>query len=396
MPRRSFAWFASTIVLAVAIAGCAPAQAPSPTAPLAKAPLVEAKPSPAAAKSEPAKPQPPAYQQEWDKLVAAAKKEGRLVISANPAAVWREGITGLWSEAFPEIQIEYSGSDGRNFWPKVKTERDAGQYLWDLRVGGPDQDVYANKQEWFEPIRPMLLLPEVTDDSKWFGGLDGLFADVENRYFVGFTAYTSKVGDINRDAIPLPELRTVNELLDPKWKGKIVLQDPRGGSGLAMLTVLLAGMGEGFVRNLLTTQDVIVTNDSRQMVEWIIRARYPIGLGASTSQLNSFKEQGVPFNLDQIPEGPISVNIGAGGLEVLSRAPNPNAARVFANWILTRDVQRKLTEKVVLNSRRTDVPAVDAETALDVNRVKEYIANQDEDLLPMRQRAQAIASELLR
>ena len=74
-----------------------------------------------------------------------------------------------------------------------------------LYGGGPDTLVYqARDQGLLDPLRPLLVLPEVTDESKWLGGLDGLFADNDHQYAIGFMAYKSNTVYVNRDVAAQP------------------------------------------------------------------------------------------------------------------------------------------------------------------------------------------------
>jgi iron(III) transport system substrate-binding protein len=350
----------------------------------------------------PAKPEPAAQvpaasaSADWDALVAAARQEGRLAVSIPPGQLWRQAIS-TFEQDYPGISLELSGANSRDFWPRVFQERQGGVYNWDLRVGGPDPDSYeAYRQGVFDPIRPLLVLPEVTDDSKWLGGLDGLFVDAEDRWFPGFIANTSAAFYVNRDFIPESDLRTDTDILDPRWKGKIAIQDPRGGAGLGRLTALLIAHGEGFVRDLLTKQDVVSTGDNRQIAEWVVRGRYPIGIGISDSTLTELQKEGLGRNVKPLSEGIVTLSPGFGGLQLLSRAPHPKAAQLFVNWVLSRDVQARIAQTVQLNSRRLDVAPGDPATAPDPAKLKEYILNQDEVALESRERAQALAMELLK
>lgn len=107
-------------------------------------------------------------------------------MSIPPGQLWRQAISSF-EQDYPGIPIELAGANSRDVWPRVFQERQGGVYNWDLRVGGPDPDSYeAYRQGVFDPIRPLLTLPEVTDDSKWLGGVDGLFVDAEDRWFPGF------------------------------------------------------------------------------------------------------------------------------------------------------------------------------------------------------------------
>jgi iron(III) transport system substrate-binding protein len=358
-----------------------------------------AQPSGAAAPAKPA-PTAPATaasaSADWEALVAAARQEGRLAVSIPPGQFWRQAIS-TFEQDYPGMSLELAGANSRDFWPRVFQERQGGIYNWDLRVGGPDPDSYeAYRQGVFDPIRPLLLLPQVTDDSKWLGGLDGLFVDAEDRWFPGFIANTSAAFYVNRDFIPESDLRTDTDILDPRWNGKIAIQDPRGGAGLGRLTALLIAHGEGFVRDLLSKQDVVSTGDNRQIAEWVVRGRYPIGIGISDSTLTELQKEGLGRNVKPLSEGIVTLSPGFGGLQLLSRAPHPKAAQLFVNWVLSRDVQARIAQTVQLNSRRLDVAPGDPATAPDPAKLKEYILNQDEVALESRERAQALAMELLK
>ena len=114
---------------------------------------------------------------EWKKVVEAAKKEGKIVMSGAPGEGWRKSLVDMFQQEYPEIAVEFSAGPGRNFWTRVRKERELGKKLWDLRMGGIEsQGMAAKKNGELTPIRP-LLLPEIADDSKWIGGMDGIFND---------------------------------------------------------------------------------------------------------------------------------------------------------------------------------------------------------------------------
>lgn len=336
------------------------------------------------------------WEDDWGKLVAAANQEGRLALSGPPGESWRKALM-TFQEDFPNIRVEYTGVNSRDFWPRLFRERELGQYLWDLRVGGPDPQVYeARDRRALDPIPPVLLLPEILDEGKWFGGFKGLFADKERKYIAGFLAYSSASIVVNRDSITETAFRSDEDLLNPRWRGKIVLQDPRGGAGLGSVTVLLAMHGEPFVRELLSQQDVVVTGDIRQQAEWVIRGRYPIGIGVLPDQLLAFREQGLQFNVQRLKEGSAGLSVGFGGIQLFNRMPHPKAAALFINWLLQQKVQSRLTQILKTNSRRLDVPPGNPESAITASRVQDYLPHQTEELLPLRRRAMELATQLLR
>lgn len=333
---------------------------------------------------------------EWEKIVAEAKQEGKVLVSGPTREMWRKVLVSF-EEDFPDIRVEYVGANSRDFWPRVFRERELGQFLWDLRVGGPDPEVYEAKDKGIlDPIRPLLVLPEVADPQKWVGGFDRMFFDKDKKYVVGFANFISFMVYVNRDLIPETELGSIKDLTNPRWRGKIVIQDPRGGSGLNSLEVFLKIYGENDLRDLLMKQDVVVTNDIRQQAEWVIRGRYPIGIGLVPDAFLVFEEQGLRFNIQVLKDSGNSISTGTAGIQLLHRAPHPHATQVYVNWLLTKKIQTRMAAATKQNSRRLDVPPADAEAAPDPKRLDSYILSQAEELLPLRQRAQQLAKEFLR
>ena len=73
-----------------------------------------------------------------------------------------------------------------------------------------------------------------------------------------------------------------DELLDPKWRGKIVGGDPRTkGSGFTPTTMMRVVTGsDDIVKKLWVDQEVMIGTDARQLAEFMVRGRFPIGIGA--------------------------------------------------------------------------------------------------------------------
>jgi iron(III) transport system substrate-binding protein len=329
----------------------------------------------------------------WDQWLGAAREEGKVVVVGHTSESFRQAVTSFQKD-YPDIQLEYTGLQGRDFFPKLFAERDGGQYLWDVRVGGPGSEGFASRDRGdLEPVRSVLLLPEVTDESKWIGGYGGLFDDNAKQYLLSFETYVAYGVYVNRDIVPESEFNRIEQLVDPKWKGKITAQDPKGSAGAAHFAVWLHLYGEQFLRDLYVKQEPVVITDNRQQAEAIIRGRYPIGIAVSDGQLEDFKKQGLGNNIKDIAEAG-TVSTGNGGVQLFNRAPHPYAARIFINWLLTREVQERFSQLTQVNSRRTDVTPVDPRSAVDPQLAKTYVANQTEDFLATRNRGVALAKEL--
>ena len=170
---------------------------------------------------------PSQFDKEWAKLIAAAQKEGRVVIAAGgaPSREYRS-VVELFQKKFA-IPVSLSTGSGAASVDRVLAERSAGKYTVDLgltSVAGTRTRLIPAKA--LDPIPPVLIHPEVLDKSAWFGGRHW-YADAEEEKFsflyaaeptetFGFWYNTNSISKKEIEAIKSP-----TDLLDPKWRGKI-------------------------------------------------------------------------------------------------------------------------------------------------------------------------------
>src|SRR5687768_6910543 len=82
------------------------------------------------------------------------------------------------------------------------------------------------------PIRPLLFHPDVLNDGTWRAGLDARYLDDAAELCLSWEYLVLHACAVNADLVEDGEIRSVADLLDPKWAGKIVSSDPRRGIGL--------------------------------------------------------------------------------------------------------------------------------------------------------------------
>jgi iron(III) transport system substrate-binding protein len=335
----------------------------------------------------------------WETGVAAAKAEGKVIVGGHPAQQYRQGLAGF-GKAYPDIKLEFLPIDGRNFGTRILAERRAGQFLWDAYLGSAETMYFVLKPEGvLDPLIPALILPEVVDDKLWLGGFADGWLDREKRFVYAFLGTVHPQVYVNRDLIPEAELRRVEDLLDSKWRGKMTWHDPReAGGGSATAGYWLTLLGEDFLRNLLK-QDMVTVTDRRQQVEWLVRGRYPIGIAVTREFLFGFQEKGVGLNVKPLaPDTPAGGSTrltpgGGGNVVLINRAPHPNAAKLFVNWLLTREAQIEYVRATKETSRRTD--AASGPSGTTKTNVK-YINVNKEELAQKIKQAMGIAKESLK
>jgi iron(III) transport system substrate-binding protein len=298
----------------------------------------------------------------WEALVAAANQEGEVDVHGGPGQSQREALTEGFRRAYPAIKVNFTGSPGRDAIPMITRERQAGVYHWDVYVGGTPSILQTLKPAGaFAPLRPALMLPEVLDDAAWFGGLDSGWMDKEKTYSMGFGLTMNPTVVVNWDVVSHDDLKTYADLLKPQFAGKIVWDDPRlPGQGSIAAQELLLNFGPEYLATLMAKQKIVYISNTRQNVEGVVRGQYPIGIATAMDQLEPFRAQGLGKNISGF-RGDAKILTGGPGygtVSLMDRAPHPSAAKLYVNWLLSREAQAEWSTKTNHNSRRIDVKQV--------------------------------------
>ena len=313
----------------------------------------------------------PAWQVEWEKTVRAAKKEGQLVNYGGEEITHSE-ILKAFHQEYPEIRVTTAGGHGSELGARIVAERRADKFLVDLYSGGPSTPyrvLYLGKA--LDPIAPLLLLPEVTDVSKWFTGKH-IYADPENSYLLLFEGSVSGGATIyvNKQFVNPAEIKSYHDLLQPKWKGRILFMDPKSSSlGLNAATSLFndPALGPEFLKRLFGEMDVAISGNRRQGTDWLASGKFHVCFACRDTERAI--QQGLPIgevDAASLKEGGSEIGGGSSSvLAFLNKAPHPNAAKVYVNWLLSRQGQilwQRVMNKVVVegsDSMRIDIPKDD-------------------------------------
>lgn len=306
----------------------------------------------------------PAWRLEWDKTVAAAEKEGALSLYIFEAGPLTEETVHSFERAYPKIKVNQLRGRGNDLGPRIVAERRGGKYLVDLFAGGKGTalgTLYTGKI--LDPIKPLLLLPEVLDESKWWRR-EHKYVDPENKYIF---AYIGNAGGVeinyNSSMVNAKEFTSYWDLTQPKWKGKITATDPRtrGMDNPVLFFYYHAKLGPEFIRKLYGDMEVAIARDYRQPVDWLASGRYALCIPCVSDEMDKAMDQGLPVGqILRLKEGG-TLSSSGGTLTLLQNAPHPNAAKVFVNWLLSREGQtvvqkgRKGRTRTASNSLRTDI-----------------------------------------
>jgi iron(III) transport system substrate-binding protein len=276
-------------------------------------------------------------EKEWTEILAAAKKEGKVVIHGPSDAASRRDIPVRFQARFG-IVVEYISGRSSELGERLRRERQAGLSTLDVYMSGfSTAATVLYPERMLDPLKPVLALPEVIDSSKWKPG-KLWFMDPEEKYILRLFNNVSSSLSINTKHVKSEELRQTKDLLTPKWKGKISTYDPRGsGSGRAQAARWYFQFGEDFIRKLYVEQKPVFSRDDRQLVDWLLRGVYPIALGAPQEEIEQLRKEGLPVTDHNLGDDSGYVSMGNGALALMKGAPHPNAARVFVNWLASKE-----------------------------------------------------------
>jgi len=339
---------------------------------------------------------------DWQKTVDAAKKEGKVVVSIPASAELRQGMEERFQPKFG-IQLELMVARGSPSVRKIADEHKAGIRYVDVHIGGTSSAVQGLLNEnVLDPVEPYFILPEVKDAKHWWGG--HMWIDKAGKYIYGFQAYTFANVWYNPNLLKAEEIRSYDDLLNPKWKGKIGFLDPRTpGAGDATWSYLLMVKGEDYLKKM-AAQDLVLGNDQRQLAEALVKGKIALTLGLTEYTFQPFIKAGLPVKPLPTPREGSYTTGGSGNLVVIKEPPHPNATRVFVNWLLSRDGQEMFTKSLGQATRRLDVDTKwlgesGVLAAKDIMTPERFLAmeNQSEDrIYKVRDPASKIARELFK
>jgi iron(III) transport system substrate-binding protein len=301
---------------------------------------------------------------DWEQTVKAAEKEGQVTVYMSGYVALIDA--GYFQKAFPKIKVVSVSGEGTQLTPRIAAERRAGKYLVDVYSGGGNsiyQVLYLGKM--LEPIKPALILPEVVDESKWWEGRHK-YVDRERQHTFVYEGNVSAgaTPGYNINLLNPREFRSYWDFLNPKLRGKIVSIDIRQvrGAGLPWQYLYYnPELGPPYIKRLYSEMDVTMTGDIRQAIDWLATGKFTLCIPCRNVARG--KHQGLPvedFEPYDLKEG-ISLSSAYGQVVLVNRAPHPNAAKVFINWLLSREGQTAFQKVMSVpedpkDSRRVDVP----------------------------------------
>ena len=293
-------------------------------------------------------------QDEWKKTVEAAKKEGKVVVGGPPTAVLRKKFKETFENRFG-IELELISAPGPQNANKALAEFKSGVRYFDVLHGGSGTLEPLKNENVLAPFMDYLVLPEVKDPRQWWGG--HLWEDniKTNRFIYSFSADFSIPPFYNTDLVKAGEITSYDDFLNPKWKGKLGLFEPRiPSAGQGLWGFLMKNKGKEFLQRL-AKQDLLIHRDGQQLAVGLAKGTLAVTLALSQRFVDPYIKGGLPIKvLTTLKEG-VGGSNGFGTVAIMKEPAHSNATKVYINWLLGKEGQELYGRALTQGSRRLDV-----------------------------------------
>lgn len=318
-----------------------------------------------------------AWQAEWDKVLAAAKKEGTVAIMSDGGASLRDALVAGFGKAYG-LNVEIIAGKGAQLAEKVLTEQRNGLFLNDVQHGGATTKITQLKPAGaYQPLELALIRKDILDPKFWNPGQPS-WVDKEHTILNIEYSASGKLG-INTNLVKPGELKSLRDLLDPKWKGKIIINDPTiSGTGAKFIGVVAVTQGWDIWREIAARQEPVIMRDEKLMVTWLAQGKYPVIISPKTEPMFDAEQAGAPVADIDVKEAKYATG---DTVSFLKNAPHPNAAKLYINWLLSKEGQTIYHQAQGSWSARTDVVTDGVASKKPEPGVEYFNSNAEEFLL---------------
>jgi iron(III) transport system substrate-binding protein len=257
-----------------------------------------------------------------DSLIDTAKRESEVVYYASMNLSEANAVIGEFERRYPFVKVKLQRTGSEKLLTRVLTEARAKKPFADV-IQTVEFSMYIFHRSGilarYTPQANALYPKEFKEEGFWTT--------------VYYNAYVTGYNTRLAPARTLP--KTYDDLLDPKWKGKLMMEGTKAEWFAGMLQILGQERGLKFMRDL-AKQQPSPREGHELLAQLIVAGEGVIDINIPAASVERVKERGAP--IDWTALGPVPATmVGAG---VAAQAPHPNAARIFLDFLLSREGQK--------------------------------------------------------
>lgn len=264
-------------------------------------------------------------------LIEAAKKEGKLAFYTAMDLAFAQRLANTFEQKFPGISVRVERSGAERIFTRIVQEYSSNIHAVDVvNTADAAHCIVWKRNQWLAPYMPEEVAKHFGKDYYDPNGLH-----VTTRILVSPIAYNTNL--VKKEEAP----KSFADLLDPKWTGKIVKAHPAYSGTIMNATFQIArDLGWDYLEKLAKQRVMQVQSATDTPKKISLGERAVMADGAGYLVIR-YREEGQPVDIVYPEEG---TPLAAGPSAVLKAAPNPNAARLFQNWMHSREGQQLIVD----------------------------------------------------
>ena len=264
-----------------------------------------------------------AHAQTQDLLITGAKSEGKLVIYASAAVQQLQMYLAAFNKRYPFLKTEYFRTDKQKLVTRVLLEEQAKQRLADVVHTSVIETHILKKRGALSRYVPI----ESASYPSQYKDPEGFWTSVyASGTLMGFNSR-----QVKRAEAP----KTYEDLLNPKWKNVMGIDNTK----IEWFSMLLKLKGRPFMEKL-AAQNAQVMAGNTNLLNLLAAGEFAIMAGVYEYSVDNLKTKGAP--VDWIGLEPVITYTVAASLP--SQPPHPFAAKLFIEWLLTKEGQEVINQ----------------------------------------------------
>ena len=261
-------------------------------------------------------------------LIEGAKKEAKMVFYTSVETEFARALTGGFEAKYPFVKTDIYRSTHEKNLSRMNVERKTGTYTADTVSVGEFETYHLQKMGFTVPYKSL----SASAYPEGFKDPNGYWTDLYDNLIV--TAYNT--ARVKRDELP----KRYEDLLLPRWKGRMVLDQNEDRWFANMLYLMGEKKGMEFMQ-ALSKQDVAIRGGRGMVTQLLGAGEYDLQIVAYWYRPYFMKKQGA--SVDWIALEPSIV--ATHPISVINRAPHPNAAKLFIDFVLSEEGQKIFIQK---------------------------------------------------
>ena len=257
-----------------------------------------------------------------DGLLEAARREGELVYYASMNVAEANAVIGAFEKRYPFIKVKLNRIGSEKLLTRVLTEARAKKIFADvIQTVEFSMHIFSRSGilARYTPQANSIYPKEFKEEGFW----------TTVYYNAYVTGYNTRL--VTARALP----KSYDDLLDPKWKGALMMEGTKADWFAGMLQILGQERGLKYMR-ALAKQQPSPREGHELLAQLIVAGEGLFDINIPAASVERMKERGAPIEWTALGEVP-AIMVGIG---LSAQAPHPNAAKVFLDFVLSREGQK--------------------------------------------------------